>query len=188
MKFTYLFIAFFFIIVSVKAEDTLNTKNKVTLYVGIGYNFYINEMQLYKDGIRMSNYGATFRLMWEPKYRLSLGFETGLIRMYQWQNPILRQERISLYVIPLNSVFCMQLSKIWYVNLALGTSILLNQIATKNDVNTAIQFAIVNIYAETGLKLRLSKKFMIIPSLTYVFISKTEDRSLLLQTKIGYTF
>ena len=119
---------------------------------------------------------------------VSTGALGGIRAAYQWQNPILRQERISLYVIPLNSVFCMQLSKIWYVNLALGTSILLNQIATKNDVNTAIQFAIVNIYAETGLKLRLSKKFMIIPSLTYVFISKTEDRSLLLQTKIGYTF
>lgn len=170
------------------AADSTHVKSKVSMYLGGGYNAYFNSMTLFKDGIRNSNYGAMARIMWEPRYRLSLGFESGLIRMYQWENPNTKDETISLYAVPLNSVVSMKVYKQWYVNLAFGTALLLNRVNTKNEIETATQFTVVNIYAESGFIFPLSKKFTLVPALTYVFISKTEDRSLMIQTKIGYTF
>lgn len=169
-------------------SDSTHVKSKVSLYVGGGYNAYFNSMTLFKDGIRNNNYGAVARIMWEPRYRISLGFESGLIRMYQWENPNTKNETISLYTVPFNSVISMKIYKSWYINLAFGSSLLLNSVKTKNETETATQFTVVNIYAETGYILPLSKKFSLVPAITYVFISKTEDRSLMIQTKIGYTF
>lgn len=126
--------------------------------------------------------------MWEPRYRISLGFETGFIRIYQWESPKTKLEKISLYTIPFNSVISMQLYKSWYSSLAFGSSLLLNQVTGKTESEMASQFTVVNIYAETGIKLKMGAHWTFVPAMTYIFISKTEDRSFLFQTKFGYTF
>lgn len=188
MRSVLLWLIFAMSYLTANAADSAHVKSKVSVYAGGGYNAYFNSMTLFKDGIRNSNYGAMARIMWEPRYRISLGFESGLIRMYQWENTNTKDETISLYAVPLNSVISMKLYKQWYMNLAFGTALLLNNIKTKNETETATQFTVVNVYAESGYILPLSKKFSLVPALTYIFISKTEDRSLMIQTKIGYTF
>src|SRR4051794_22074063 len=67
------------------AQSTVSVPEKYhpfTLYVGAGPNYYFNNLVLAKDKVNEVNYSIVGRLMWEPKHKLSLGVETGYLRLY----------------------------------------------------------------------------------------------------------
>src|SRR6188768_1578291 len=106
-------ITIFFLAVTVqlKAQTTTEPLTKPfhhSLYVGVGPNFYFNNLVIAKDYVKEFNYSFAFRFMWEPEHLLSLGIESGYYRLYSVDFREQSEVNISNNAIPIQLVVSMK--------------------------------------------------------------------------------
>ena len=81
----------------VSAQDNAAAQeHRWTLNAGIGPNYYLNNLVVAKGKVTEVNYSFVARVMWEPEYFLSLGFETGYNRLYSLSGDASQTGNISI--------------------------------------------------------------------------------------------
>jgi hypothetical protein len=158
----------------------------IVFYGGIGPNIYFNNLVLAKNEVNTFNYSVVGRIMWEPEYRLSLGFESGYNRLYTINNSLVH---IINGAVPLQFVVSIKFLKTFYGNFSYGRTILINKVDSPTYGNfdaTAISLADVTL--TVGYKRKLNERFSLGPELKYYYASKANDNNIALVFMCGYHF
>lgn len=160
-----------------------------TLYGGIGPNYYFNNLEVAKNFVNEVNYSFVARLMWEPDYRLSLGFETGYNRLYSINTtgPVVGDVVINNAVIPIQLVVSMRFWDDFYGSFNVGQGILLNRVTASNIGNFDANVVSLGDFALTfGYRRDITNRWRIGAELKGYYSSKLDDKNLSLVFMGGY--
>ena len=164
-------------------------QHRWTVYGGVGPNYYFNNLVIAKDKVTELNYSFVGRLMWEPEYFLSLGFETGYNRLYSINidNANLGTGHIINVAIPIQLVISMKFFKNYYASFNMGQSILLNNVTTSNFGNFDASVISLGDFAATiGYKRTVSERFFMGVEIKGYYSSKLDDNNIALLFMTGY--
>jgi hypothetical protein len=168
------------------ALDTLTTKG-ISLYLGGGYNHYINNMQVLSTNIDPANYGLNARLMWEPKHRLSVGLESGYIQMYQWNAKGL-SKNTSFFIVPIFLNMNMRLIKRLYTTFGFGSAVFITKTQNKQNEFLTYTLQMANVNVGLGYKIMLTQKLSLNIEADYLYLSKANDMSVMGRMMMGWKF
>ena len=164
-------------------------RHRHSVYLGVGPNYYFNNLAAFKSEVRELNYSFVGRYMWEPEHRLTIGFETGYYRLYSLKLGGPNQNSIKNSAIPLQLAIGMKFAKSYYFNFAIGRSILINDITTNADGNfDATTLSLADVSTTVGYKKKLNERFSLSSELKWYYASKASDMNLALAVVVGYGF
>jgi hypothetical protein len=162
-------------------------KHAFTIYGGLGPNIYFNNLVLAKDDVKELNYSFAARLMWEPEHLLSLGFETGYIRLYTVSPREAPGVDISNYAIPLHVIVSMKFLKRFYFNFGSGQTILLNKVSSETETNNASAVSLGDFTGTLGYRKKFENRLSIGIETKFLFASKLDDKNMALLFMVGYS-
>ena len=179
--------------ISQLSAQTTNAKaakvHRWVVYGGIGPNYYFNNLDLASKRVNELNYAFVARLMWEPEYFLSLGFETGYNRLYSMtgDSPQTGHVKIVNAAIPIQLVVSMKFGQHYYANFNVGQAILLNKVSTEflgNYDASVVSFGDFSLSA--GYRRNLGERFTIGAELKGYYSTKLDDKNIGLIFMGGY--
>ncbi len=176
--------------VFVNAQDEMPEKrHRNSVYLGVGPNYYFNNLVAFKNEVNEFNYSFVGRYMWEPEHLLSIGFETGYYRLYNIKFNGANHTVIRNSAIPFMLVVGTRFLKNYYFNFAIGRSMLINDITTDADGNyDASVLSLADFNTTVGYKKRLNDRFSLSSELKWYYASKASDMNLALAFVVGYGF
>jgi hypothetical protein len=175
--------------VSVDSSAQETKQHRWTFYGGIGPNYYFNNLEIAKNVVTEVNYSFVARLMWEPDYRLSLGFETGYNRLYSINETgaVLGKVEIANAVIPIQLVISMRFWDNFYGSFNVGQGILLNRVYTENFGNFDANVVSLGDFALTfGYRRDINDRWRIGAELKGYYSTKLDDKNVALVFMGGY--
>src|SRR5580765_7372348 len=117
------------------AKPPKEKKHRFSFYGGVGPNYFFNNLYSSKDKVNPWGYAFIGRFMWEPPFALSLGIETGYIRLYSVNYTEPAVAKVTNSLIPFQLVVSMKVLKSYYANFAMGQSVLLNKASAEGYGN-----------------------------------------------------
>jgi hypothetical protein len=164
-------------------------RHRHSFYLGVGPNYYFNNLVALKSEVKELNYSFVARYMWEPEHLLSLGFETGYYRLYSIKLNGPNHSRVRNSAIPFQAVIGMRFLKTFYGNFAIGRSLLINDITTDADGDyDATTFSLADISTTVGYKKKINDRLSLSSELKLYYASKASDMNLALAFVVGYGF
>lgn len=164
-------------------------KSHFAFYAGFGPNYYFNNLQVGKQYVNEFNYSFTGRIMWEPEHLLSLGIESGYYRLYTFSKPQPNNVYIVNTAIPIQIVLSMKFLRSYYVNFAMGQSILHNSISAHGQPDaTAKSLSFADFSGTLGYRHLLGNKFSIGTEAKFFYSAGFVDRNVALLFVGGYRF
>jgi hypothetical protein len=165
-------------------------EHRWTVYAGVGPNYYFNNLQIGSKLVNEVNFNFVTRIMWEPEYFLSLGFETGYNRLYSLSGgsgTVIGESSIVNVAIPLQVVVSMKFFNNYYCNFNLGQAILLNKVTTANvgDFNATV-LSLGDFGATIGYRKDINERFRLGAELKGYYSSKLDDKNISLVFMAGY--
>jgi hypothetical protein len=173
-----------------QAQDaTPEKRHRNSVYLGLGPNYYFNNLVALKNEVNEFNYSFVARYMWEPEHLLSIGFETGYYRLYNIKLNGANHTSIRNSAIPFQLVVGTRFLKNYYFNFAIGRSLLINDITTDADGDfDASVLSLADFSTTVGYKKRLNDRFSLSSELKWYYASKASDMNLALAFVVGYGF
>lgn len=170
-------------------DGTPEKRHRNSVYLGVGPNYYFNNLVALKNEVNELNYSFVARYMWEPEHLLSIGFETGYYRLYNIKLNGANHTSIRNSAIPFQLVLGMRFLKTFYGNFAIGRSLLVNDITTDADGNyDASVLSLADFSTTVGYKKRLNDRISLSSELKWYYASKASDMNLALAFVVGYGF
>lgn len=156
--------------------------------ISAGPNYYFNNIKTFGDYVKPINYSFFGRIMWNSRYLVSLGIETGYNKFYRvsgFENDAIRA---TLAAIPMHLVISMRVTKSFYSNFSFGPSLLLNVAETDGNkiFNKVLSLADGSVCI--GYRKRLGKDFTLGAELKFNFSTKAADMNLALPIVLSYDF
>ena len=163
-------------------------RHRHSVYLGVGPNYYFNNLVALKSEVKELNYSFVGRYMWEPEHLLSIGIETGYYRLYSISVSA-KNSRIRNSAIPIQAVIGMKFLKTFYFNFSIGRSILINDITTDADGDyDAKTFSLADVTSTVGYKKKINDRISLSSELKWYYSSKASDMNLALAFVAGYGF
>ena len=151
------------------AQDSHRTP-KFSVYGSGGPNLYLNNFDYFKKFVDPVHYSFSARIMWEPKYRVSIGLMTGFYRIYTVNFNGPNNGKFTLSAIPIQTLFTMKLYKGTYALFGMGPSIYYNRITTnKGEVLNASFLSLADVSLGFGYIPRLRNKLSFGTEFAYFF-------------------
>jgi hypothetical protein len=177
------------------AQKTWNTRDSVargvSISVSTGISHYINTLQ--PDPSRVSlrqNFScSSFRFMWEPEHRLSMGIEVGHYKVYEVQLAEGKDiNTASLSVTPI--LFCVQMRifKHFFATVGTGISIHRSEVNYQGNNSESQTMAFSNLQFSTEYIHPITKQFGMGIKAQFLSENKTEDGIFALQAVARYQF
>lgn len=167
--------------VSAQKADTIKTqkiKSHYTLAVGAGWSHYFANMDLVPArDVQKDFIGTSFRFMWEPEYRLSLGLETGFYRIFKVDSTLTSEYSMKsrMNVVPLFLVVRMRIVDNFYLSIAPGLAIQYSKITGIGPEITSKQFSMANFLICASYLYPLGKHFVVGGEARAMYFGKTDD-------------
>jgi hypothetical protein len=185
---------FFFIDITV-AQKNWNTRDSVargvSITVGNGISHYINTLNTNpnRTALRQNFYCYSFRLMWEPEYRLSLGIETGYYKAYEVERiDNNRVSSASLAVVPILFRVQMRFFKRFYASASTGVSFHQASIDLLGNQSKSETMGFSNLQFSVGYIYPITKQFGMGLETKFLSENKTEDMILMAEVVARYQF
>lgn len=159
------------------SRDT-TPRSHYTLAIGVGWSHYFANMDLVPArNVKKEFIGASFRFMWEPEYRLSLGLETGLYRIFRVDSVLSSEYTLNakMYVVPLLLVIRMRIVDNFYLSVAPGLAIQFSQINGIGDKISSTQFSLSNVEGCASYLYPLNKHLIVGGEARLFHFGKTND-------------
>ncbi len=177
------------------AQKTWNTRDSVargvSISVSTGVSHYINTLQIdpSRVGLKQNFSCSSFRFMWEPEHRLSLGIEVGHYKVYEVQLAEGKDvNTASLSVTPI--LFCVQMRvfKNFFATAGTGISFHHSEVNYQgiNSDNQTIGFS--NLLIAAGYVFPITKQFGMGLKAQFLSENKTEDGIFSVQAVARYQF
>ncbi len=178
---------------SVNAQDdgVLPVKpHRHSVYLGVGPNYYFNNLILLKNQVNVVNYSFVGRYMWEPEHLLTIGFEMGYYRLYNLKLPGALHSSIRNSAVPFQLVIGMRfLKKQGYFNFGIGRSLLINDITTDADGDfDATTISLADFTTTAGYRKQINDRISLSSEIKLYYASKAADMNLALAFVVGYGF
>ncbi|MCX6303767.1 MAG: hypothetical protein NT040_02255 [Bacteroidetes bacterium] len=151
-----LVLIFFTLVVFSQQKDSVKVRlNHYTLTIGPGWTHYIDNMDYGVQKIRKDFAGVSFRFLWEPEHRLSLGLETGYYKLFRVTNQLNADTSVHIdrVVVPMLLFVRMRIVDHVYLGAGLGLAIITNkaagagqEIATKTTSFANFEFSGAYVY------------------------------------------
>jgi hypothetical protein len=153
-----------------------------------GPNYYFNNIKTFGDYVKPVNYSFYGRIMWNSRYLVSLGIETGYNKFYRVSD--FDAIQASLAAIPLHLVIGMRVRKSFYINFSFGPSLLLNTASIEAGENRIYSkvLSLADGSVCMGYRMRLNKDFTLGAELKFNFSTKAADMNLALPVVLSYDF
>jgi hypothetical protein len=193
MRIHKLFIALLFCFVTGKSfsqngEGETGKYHKFTIYAGAGPSYFINNLEILKDGVSSFKYAISARLMWEPQHSfVALGFETGYYRLYSAKSTTPKGD-VTNSAIPLMFVASMKFSKKIYVNWSMGQSLNYNKIS---NTDSAYNFN-SSYFSPADFAVTVGYRFVQKPTISYAaelkgfYSSKYDNETIAILFIVGF--
>ena len=183
----FLFLLISLVAVSQEQSPVKQKKGRWVAYVSAGPNYYFNNIVVGKDLVNEFNYTATFKLMWEPEFRVSLGVETGYYRLYTANGTGQGKLHIVNSATPVHFVAAMNLWKSYYFDLTIGPSFLSNKVHTDSygDFNGS-SVSLADFSGTLSYRFKWKGKFRLGFGPKFFYSSHLNDQSLALVVMAGY--
>jgi hypothetical protein len=164
---------------SSQTSDSIpKTRSHYTLAVGAGWSHYFSNMDLVPArNVQKDFAGFSFRFMWEPEYRLSLGLETGFYRIFKIDSTLSNEYSMHarMNMVPLLLVIRMRVVDNFYLSAAPGIVLQYSQVTGIGDKVTSSQISMANFEACASYLYPLSKYFEVGGEGRFFYIGKTND-------------
>jgi hypothetical protein len=111
-------------------KDSVKVRlNHYTFTIGTGWTHYYNNLENGDQDIKKNFPGVSFRFLWEPEYRLSLGLESGYYKLFRITNQINSDTSIQIdrSVVPLLLLVRMRIVDNVYIGAGMGIAIINNK-------------------------------------------------------------
>lgn len=171
------------------ASAPAKKQHRWVAYGGLGPNIYLNDLQVAADKVKPVNFSFVARLMWEPEYFLSLGFETGYNQLYRMSgfHPVTGNVSIVNASIPIQFVVSMKFLNHFYWNFGMGQAFLMNNVSTDNVGNfDASVVSLGDFTAAVGYRKDISERFTLGVEFKGYYSGKLQDKNLALVCMVGY--
>jgi hypothetical protein len=161
----------------------------VSLYLGAGYSRFVTDLDI--PGLNKNGFTGTVRLMWEPEHLLSVGLETGYIRLYSFQRNDLTTEfgtadvSSSLSSVPIRATFSMRIVESVQLTLGLGGFLLFSRVTTPDNETSATQYSTGGFVAASYMK-KIGHRLHLGGEVQYSLINKIQDNTLGIQLVLAY--
>jgi hypothetical protein len=166
-----------------------DTTYVVSLYLGAGYSRFVTDLDI--PGLNKNGFTGTVRLMWEPEHRLSVGLETGYIRLYSFQRNDLTTEfgradvSSSLSAVPIRATFSMRIVGSVKLTMGLGGFLLFSRVTTPDNETSATQYSTGGFVAASYMK-KIGHNLHLGGEVQYSLINKIQDNTLGIQLVLAY--
>ena len=178
-----------------QAQKTWNTRDSVargvSITVSTGISHYINTLQIDPSRVSLKqNFScSSFRFMWEPEHRLSMGIEVGHYKVYEVQ--LAEGQDIntaSLSVTPI--LFCVQMRifKNFFATVGTGLSIHHSEVNYLSNQSESQTMAFSNLQFTGGYVYPITKQFGLGLKAQFLSENKTEDGIFSVQAVARYQF
>lgn len=154
--------------------------------ISAGPNYYFNNVKTFGEYVKPVNYSFFGRIMWNSRYLVSLGVETGYNRFYTVSG--FDAIEASLATIPVHLVIGMRVTKSFYTSFSFGPSLLINVASMAENRIFNKVFSLADGSACIGYRKRLGKDFTIGAELKFNFSTKAADMNLALPVVLSYDF
>lgn len=176
---------------NVKSSNPVKRKQAFVLYAGGGAGLYVNNVPVPPAGsqynISRTSVAGTFRLMWQPGYRLNLGVETGYTNFYSYQ---LRNGnkpgKVSVHAVPILIVWGMPIVKRVHIFAGLGSYLLTSELRYGGVAKTSTYSLGSNIALTYTVP--LNKRLGLVTEAKWMNAYVTKDDVLTLQVLLAWKF
>jgi hypothetical protein len=175
--------------ISQTAKPPKEKKHRFSFYGGIGPSYFFNNLVTSKNEVNPWGYSIVGRIMWEPPFNLSLGFETGYMRLYtvNYNQPV--SAHVSNSLIPLQLVVSMKFLKNCYGNFAMGQSVLQNRASAEGYGNfDSNNFSLGDFSATVGYKHKYQSRVSIGAEAKYYLSTGYNNSTISIIAMVGYNF
>jgi hypothetical protein len=169
-------------------EGETGKYRKFAIYAGAGPSYFINNLEILKDGVSSFKYAISARFMWEPRHSfVSLGFETGYYRLYSVKSTNPKGD-ITNSAVPLMFVASMKFSKKIYVNWSMGQSLNYNNIS---NTDSAYNFN-SSYFSAADFAVTVGYRFVQKPTISYAaelkgfYSSKYDNETIAIFFIVGF--
>ena len=178
--------------VSAQTNDSIpKSRSHYTLAAGAGWSHYFSNMDLVPArNVQKDFVGLSFRFMWEPEYRLSLGLETGFYRIFKVDSVLTSEYTMHarMNMVPLLLVVRMRIADNFYLSVAPGIVVQFSQITGIGDKIQSTQYSFANFEACASYLYPLGKYLMAGGEARFFYIGKTNDYILSVNAVFGVKF
>ena len=165
---------------------------------GLGWFHYINTLDRGANFAKTNQVGFTFRFMWEPEHRLSIGLESGYYTIYSLEVPETTTSpygNAKLTAIPLLLSFRIRVLPNFYLSGGPGMAIMYSDVTTSSVSNPALNgsaqssfLSLANLHVSAMYRKKISDRFDLGGEVKFLNFGKTEDYGYSLQVVGAYRF
>ena len=159
---------------------------------GAGLFHYINTLNSGASNVTENNACFSFRLMWEPEHRISLGIESGYYRIYSLNlasnasSPL--SGKASLSAFPFYACVKVRVFPHFYLTGGTGTALLFLEVSSAGNTSSDNSLALANSHFSALYRRPMSDRFEIGGELKFLNFGKTEDYGFALLVEVTYKF
>jgi hypothetical protein len=183
-------LCFFSLIVFSQSRQKSRTRFSVN--GGVGWSHYINTLKIGASNATEDHIGFSFRLLWEPEHRLSLGLESGYYTFYSLSKTASSNSpgsgESSFTVIPILLHLRMRVINNFYLTAGTGASILGSKTTVLKSTSESSQVSLADFQLSAIYLHPITKNISVGGETKFLNIAKTEDFAFSLQGVISYKF
>jgi len=171
--------------------DTNKVKQRYSLALSLGWSHYINSIvTVDSKDVHKDFFGGSARFLWEPGYRISLGFEFDFFRIYYVKQALAPKivARSAMYAVPFFLVARIRLAKNFYFSAAPGITMLYSRITGVGNKVKSIQWSFSNFQFCASYLYPLNYHFQVGGEGKFYSIGKVNDLAYSLQVTGVYKF
>lgn len=167
--------------------------NNWSVGAGLGWFHYINTIQMprVKNAAVTDHVGYTFRFMWEPEHRLSMGLESGYYTIYSIDSKPAGNwagGSAKLTALPLLLSFRIRVLPDFYLSGGPGLTIMFSEVNVLGSEANSSFLSLANLHVSAMYRKKISDRFDIGGEVKFVNFGKTEDYGYSVQVIGSYHF
>lgn len=167
----------------------LSSQKDFSTQLAFGPNYYFNNLEIFKDNLDPINYSFYGKIMWNTRYRLSFGIESGYIRLYRLNDfSAGAKSEIHMTAIPVHAAIEMKLNKQFYANFSFGPSFIRNKITSTKGEQITHTFSLSDVSFGLGYRHQFKNEMFVGVETKFFYSSKSEDRNIAVPVFVGLNF
>jgi hypothetical protein len=158
---------------------------------GMGWFHYINTLDLGASAAATDHVGYTFRFMWEPEHRLSIGLESGYYTIYSIDRPPSGTRpggSAKLTSVPILLSFRIRVLPDFYLSGGPGLTMMYSNVNVFGNEATSSFLSLANFHVSAMYRKKISEHFDVGAEAKFLNFGKTEDYGYSLQIVGSYHF
>lgn len=158
---------------------------------GLGWFHYINTLDIGAGLANTDHVGYTFRFMWEPEHRVSIGLESGYYTVYSLDRPAsgsIPGGTAKLTTIPLLLSFRIRVLPNFYLSGGPGMAIMYSNVSVLGNTAESSFLSMANLHVSAMYRKQISERFDLGGEVKFLNFGKTEDYGYSIQVVGAYRF